>query len=264
MMQNNKLSREEAIIRPFDIYDLDLNSTIGRGTYEKVYLAELKETRQAYAIKVVKRYIIDGIENSNRKECLSTIHPFLLDFHSFFQTPIRYLVESLRLQLKSQEKLSEKLVRFYSAEAILKNNILYIYFLNYYKAILHGDIEVDNIFIDGEGHVRLADYGICKEGIRLELRTNSCCGTPLATPKILRRNDCSFSVDWWLLGITMLDMLIGATSFEGMKSSLKIQIIYRPNEKLVGQHIFPKCEVHKKAVEMVQTLWPLCGVHEKA
>ncbi|KAK0137114.1 Protein kinase C zeta type [Merluccius polli] len=200
----------------------DLVRVIGRGSYAKVLLVRLKKSEQVYAMKVVKKELvhddedIDWVQTEKHVFEQASTNPFLVGLHSCFQTESRLFLVieyvnggDLMFHMQRQRKLPEEHARFYAAEICIALNFLHE------KAIIYRDLKLDNVLLDHEGHIKLTDYGMCKEGIRPGDTTSTFCGTPnYIAPEILRGEDYGFSVDWWALGVLMFEMMAGRSPFD--------------------------------------------------
>lgn len=137
-------------------------------------LAEFVTSKQLYAVKVVKKESVLDNEEVERVHCEKRIflmikkerHPFLLDFHACFQTDthLYFVIEhigggDLMFQLQ-QRPFSFAQARFYAAEVCLALKYLHA------RGVIHRCLKLDNILLTLDGHVKVADYGHCKEEIR--------------------------------------------------------------------------------------------------
>lgn len=99
----------------------------------------------------------------------------------------------------------EHMARFYAAEMTLALGCLHE------RGIIYRDLKPENILLDSEGHVKLADFGLAKEGVvDASSGANSLCGTPeYLSPEVLDRQGHGTAVDWWNLGMVTYEMLTG-------------------------------------------------------
>lgn len=74
---------------------------------------------------------------------------------------------------------------------------------------------MDNLLLDSEGYVKIADFGLCKEGIGYGDKTGTFCGTPeFLAPEVLTDTSYTRAIDWWGLGVLIFEMLVGEVSGE--------------------------------------------------
>lgn len=212
------------INRKVGLDDFNLLAVLGKGNFGKVMLAEEKYTNELYAIKILKkRFVLDNDEvESTRSEKRIFLtanqerHPFLVNLHSTFQTVTRiyYVMEyvsggDLMMHIQ-REQFTEARAKFYACEVLLA--------LEYFHkhGIIYRDLKLDNIMLCLDGHIKLADYGLCKENMWNNNTTNTFCGTPeFMAPEILLENRYGRAVDWWAFGVLMYEMLLGQSPFKG-------------------------------------------------
>jgi serine/threonine protein kinase len=97
------------------------------------------------------------------------------------------------------------------------------------------------LLLDTEGYVKIADFGLCKEGMGFGDRTGTFCGTPeFLAPEVLTETSYTRAVDWWGLGVLIFEMLVGevdiATTVEvainTVSATLYIQCVHKVHSGL--------------------------------
>ncbi|RMB98081.1 hypothetical protein DUI87_25559 [Hirundo rustica rustica] len=185
-------------------------------------------TGKIFAMKVLKKAKIacnakDTAHTRAERNILEAVkHPFIVDLIYAFQTGGKlYLIleclsgGELFMQLEREGIFLEDTACFYLSEITLALGHLHSH------GIIYRDLKPENIMLNSQGHIKLTDFGLCKESIHDGAVTHTFCGTiEYMAPEILVRSGHNRAVDWWSLGALMYDMLTGSASPTAAPSSL--------------------------------------------
>lgn len=213
--------------------DFEFHKVIGKGSFGKVLLARHKTEKTVHAVKVLNKVAIMKRNEarhimSERNVLLKNIkHPFLVSLRYSFQTndKLYFVLDyvnggELFFHLQKERHFSEPRAKFYAAE--IASAIAYLHSQN----IIYRDLKPENLLLDCDGHIKLTDFGLCKENIGdasgkrndpdapMKSTTSTFCGTPeYLAPEVLRKQPYTKAVDWWCLGAVLYEMLFGLPPF---------------------------------------------------
>jgi serine/threonine protein kinase len=106
-----------------------------------------------------------------------------------------------------EKRFSEERCKVYLAEICLA-----IEYLHGYDTIFR-DLKPDNILVDEDGHLKLADFGLCKELTGQDDTSTFCGSVAYLAPEMVKRSGHNKSLDWYLLGVLLFEMLTGNPPF---------------------------------------------------
>ncbi|XP_026293832.1 RAC serine/threonine-protein kinase [Frankliniella occidentalis] len=233
---SNRSGRKKVTLENFEFLKV-----LGKGTFGKVILCREKATGHLYAIKILKKEVIikkDEVAHTltENRVLRTTSHPFLISLKYSFQTADRlcFVMEyvnggELFFHLSRERVFSEDRTRFYGAEIISALGYLHS------EGIIYRDLKLENLLLDKDGHIKIADFGLCKEDITYGRTTKTFCGTPeYLAPEVLDDNDYGRAVDWWGVGVVMYEMMCGRLPFYNRDHDVLFTLI------LVEEVRFPK------------------------
>jgi serine/threonine protein kinase len=225
---HNKLnlnSIEEETVTPSSFVCLAL---LGKGSFGEVFLVQKINTKERFAMKVLRKERIMG-QNllkyalAERNVLSLSHHPFIVKLNYAFQTSTKLFLileycpnGDLAKHLMLEKRFSEPRAKFYICEVLLALENLH------QRDIIFRDLKPDNVVLDKDGHCKLTDFGLSKEGVNENQFAQSFCGSiAYLAPEMLKKKGHGKAVDWYLLGVLFYEMLIGITPyFTGRKEDI--------------------------------------------
>jgi serine/threonine protein kinase len=211
--------------RVLALQDFELITTLGTGTFARVWLVRLRDAQEGdkdkvFALKILRKVDVIRLKQvehvRNERNVLAAVagHPFITTMLASFQDhdSLYMLLDycpggEVFSYLRRARRFNESTSQFYAAEIVL-----ILEYLHEQEGVAYRDLKPENILIDAEGHLKLVDFGFAKKVENRE--TYTLCGTPeYLAPEVIRNTGHGTAVDWWAFGILVYEFLVGQPPF---------------------------------------------------
>ncbi|XP_039627614.1 NUAK family SNF1-like kinase 1 [Polypterus senegalus] len=195
--------------------------TLGKGTYGKVKKAVERSTGKTVAIKSIRKDRItddlDRVHIQREIEIMSSLrHPNIICIYEVFESKDKIIIVmeyasrgELYDYVSSQIRIPEAEARKFFRQ--ITSALHYCHKNN----IVHRDLKLENILLDEDYSVKLADFGLSTHFKKSQM-LQTYCGSPLyASPEIV--NGLPYhgpEVDCWALGVLLYSLVYGNMPFD--------------------------------------------------
>ncbi|XP_074078806.1 serine/threonine-protein kinase MARK1 isoform X2 [Macrotis lagotis] len=198
-----------------------LLKTIGKGNFAKVKLARHILTGREVAVKIIDKTQLNptSLQKLFREVRIMKIlnHPNIVKLFEVIETEkTLYLV----MEYASGGEVFDYLVahgRMKEKEARAKfRQIVSAVQYCHQKCIVHRDLKAENLLLDGDMNIKIADFGFSNE-FTIGNKLDTFCGSPpYAAPELFQGKKYDGpEVDVWSLGVILYTLVSGSLPFDG-------------------------------------------------
>lgn len=198
-----------------------LLKTIGKGNFAKVKLAKHIPTGKEVAIKIIDKTQLNpgSLQKLFREvRIMKTLdHPNIVKLYQVIETEkTLYLV----MEYASGGEVFDYLVlhgRMKEKEARAKfRQIVSAVQYCHQKKIIHRDLKAENLLLDSEMNIKIADFGFSNEFVPGNKLDTFCGSPPYAAPELFQGKKYDGpEVDVWSLGVILYTLVSGSLPFDG-------------------------------------------------
>jgi len=195
---------------------------LGAGGMANVYLAEDQELGRRVAIKILNdRHANDEqfVERFRReaKNAAALSHPNIVSIYDRGEAEGTYYIAMEYLDGRSlKELILSRDPAPIGVTVEYAQQVLSALGFAHRHGIVHRDIKPHNVLVDGEGRVKVTDFGIARAGTSQMTEAGSIVGTAqYLSPEQARGGDVDQRSDIYSVGVLMYEMLTGEVPFSG-------------------------------------------------
>lgn len=224
-----KAPNEEEHRKEWTLDDFVLKERIGRGNFGNVYRAKERTTGFPVALKIMARQkiiedlMVEQLRIEIEVQSLLSTHEHVLKLYGFFWTNSHvYLVLEyasggmLHHAPKSHGVFREQLAGYYTYQ--MATALKFAHENN----VIHRDMKPENVLLDSEGKIKIADFGWSAHG-SIDRRKTMCGTLDFLAPEICLNKSYGKGVDVWALGVMTYEMLCGKPPFESTGEDASLQ-----------------------------------------